>query len=899
MIHSVIHNVYNSMARDGHFSTQIFVILLMIILQPGVPLMADYELKDDDLLAEGVSRELALHRATQISDLRYRLNLELVPGASRIKGSEEIRLKIADAAEPVILDFRDLDSSGKAIEGAINSLKVNGRPVDTPRQINGHILLPAQYFKNGENTISLGFETGVAPAGRPIIRYSDQDDGSEYIYTLFVPMDASLAFPCFDQPDLKGRFSLSLLTPENWTVVSNGEPEIGPAQVQAGNKETRFKETQPISTYLFSLAAGPFKQITGKGASAPLRLFVRQSKLKRAQEEWPEVMQITRDGMKHFVDFFNYRFPFPKYDQVLIPGFAYGGMEHAGSTFLREDSILFRTTPNRSDRLSRASLVLHELAHQWFGDLVTMRWFDDLWLKEGFANYMASHAMAAIYDRDEIWKRFYQTHKPLAYGIDGTKGTTPIYQVVNNLKDAKSAYGAIVYQKAPSLLRALSFLIGEEKFRDGVRLFLKEHSYANAEWSDLIGSFERTSNRKLKGWADAWVKQRGMPQVDVEWSCNAAGTIDSLKLQQQDVLNEGGVWPIKTRLLLAYDDSPPERIIVQLDGARAAIREAAGKKCPAYIFANDGDFGYGRFMLDERSRRAVPERIGKVKDPFHRTMLWGTLWDAVREAEMSPTDYLTLALNSLTSETDEQLAESLLERIARVYQRYLSNDKRAMFAERIESLCYDRMMNARGLQIAYFRAYRTLATTEPGRRRLKEMLAGKLAVSGVELKQHDRWRIVTTLLTHADAESEALLEGERSHDRSDDSRKQAYIAEAARGDAASKRRYFDDYAKNRAIPEDWIEGSLSPFNSFNQSQLTLPYLRPALEALPQIKRERKIFFVLAWLNAFIGGQQSGEALNEVREFVRTKKVERDLELKVLEVMDELERTVRIRNKFSE
>jgi aminopeptidase N len=857
------------------------------------------EINNNAFLAEGVSRELALQRATQIRDLRYRLSFELVPGASRIKGSEEIRLKISDASEPVILDFRDLDATGKASKGAINNLKVNDRQVDEPRQINGHIVLPAQYFKSGENTISLGFETGVAPAGRPIIRYSDQDDGSEYIYTLFVPMDASLAFPCFDQPDLKGRFSLTVLAPEDWTVVSNDEPDTGLAPVIPGKKQTRFKETRPISTYLFSLAAGPFKQITGKGAAVPLRLFVRQSKLKRAQEEWPETMQLTRDGMKHFVDFFGYRFPFPKYDQVLIPGFAYGGMEHAGSTFLREDSILFRTTPNKSDRLSRASLVLHELAHQWFGDLVTMRWFDDLWLKEGFANYMASHAMAAIYDRDEIWKRFYQTHKPLAYGIDATKGTTPIYQRVNNLKDAKSAYGAIVYQKAPSLLRALSFLIGDEKFRDGVRLFLKEHSYANAEWGDLIGAFERTSNRRLKAWADAWVKQRGMPQVDVEWSCNGAGTIDSLKLQQRDVLSEGGIWPIKTRLLLAYDDAPPERIIVQLEGARAAIREAAGRMCPAYIFANDGDFGYGRYMLDERSRKAVPERIGKVKDAFHRTMLWGTLWDAVREAEMSPGDYLALALDSLPAETDEQLAESLLERIARVYQRYLSHAQRERFAERIESLCYDRMMNARGLQIAYFRAYRTLATTSTGRGRLKQMLAGKLTVPGVEIKQHDRWRIVTTLLAHGDAESERLLAVERSQDTGDDSRKQAYIAEAARGDAATKRRYFDDYAKNRAIPEDWIEGSLSPFNSYNHAQLTMPYLEPALEALPQIKRERKIFFVLAWLNAFIGGQQSGEALNEVREFKRTNKIERDLELKVLEVMDELERTVRIRDKFSE
>ncbi|MBO0798192.1 MAG: ERAP1-like C-terminal domain-containing protein [Blastocatellia bacterium] len=850
-------------------------------------------------ITEGVSRELALQRAAQIRDLRYRLKLELLPGSARIKGSEQIGLKIADPSQPVILDFRDLDPTGKVSEGALSGLKVNDRSIKKPQQTRGHIVLPAQYFRSGENTIALSFETGVAPAGRPIIRYTDQDDGSEYLYTLFVPMDASLAFPCFDQPDLKGRFTLSLLAPDNWTVISNAEPEPASAAVRPGSKLTNFRETQPISTYLLSFAAGPFKQLAGKGAGVPLRLLVRQSKYRRAQEEWPEVMQISRDGMKHFVEFFGYRFPFPKYDQVLIPGFAYGGMEHAGSTFLREDSVLFRTTPNRSDRLARASLVLHEMAHQWFGDLVTMRWFDDLWLKEGFANYMASHAMAAIYGPDEIWKRFYQMHKPPAYGIDATKGTTPIYQEVHNLMDAKSAYGAIVYQKAPSLLRALSFLIGEDKFRDGVRLFLKEHSYGNAAWSDLIGSFEKTSNRKLTGWADAWVKQRGMPQVDVEWSCNAAGKIDSLKMKQRDVLGEGGLWPIKTRLLLAYDDAQPARINVQLESAQAEIPEAAGRKCPAYIFANDGDFGYGRFMLDERSRQAVLERIDKIKDAFQRTMLWGTLWDSVREAEMSPSDYLALALRSLPEESDEQLTESLLERIARVYQRYLPEASRAAFAERIEALCFDRMMNAKGLQIAYFRAYRTLATTTAGRQRLKDMLAGRLAVPGVEIMQHDRWRIVTALLALGDVEAERMLDDERSRDTGDDSRKQAYIAEAARADAATKRRYFADYLNNRSLPEDWIEGSLGPFNSFNQSPLTQPYLRPALEALPQVKRERKIFFVLSWLNAFIGGQQSEEALNDVHEFMKSNKIDHDLELKVLEVEDELERTVRIRNKYVE
>ncbi|MGH9766284.1 MAG: M1 family metallopeptidase [Blastocatellia bacterium] len=864
--------------------------------------MANDEVKNQELWAEGVSRELARRRAANISDLRYRLSFALFPGEARIKGREEIRLKLNNATDPVILDFRDLDERGRVIEGAVSNVMVNNAAVSDLRQAGGHIVLPARHFKSGENTITMDFETGVAAANRPIIRYQDRDDGSEYIHTLFVPMDASLAFPCFDQPDLKARFTLTAAVPTIWTVATNTREQT--VTRNGANSIWSFRETHPISTYLFAFAAGPFKQIAGDGGSVPLRVLVRQSRLQRAKEEWPEVERLTRDGMKHMIEFFGQPFPFTKYDQVLIPGFAYGGMEHAGATFLREDSILFRTIPTKNDKLNRASLVLHELAHQWFGDLVTMRWFDDLWLKEGFANFMASHAMAAMEqyrDREgaAIWKRFYQTHKPLAYGIDSTKGTTPIYQEVRNLKDAKSAYGAIVYQKAPSLLRSLTFVIGEENFRDSVRLFLKEHAYANAEWSDLIGAFEHVSKQKLQAWADAWVKRRGMPQVDVEWKCDARGLIDSFEIRQRDVLDEGGVWPVKTRLLLAYDDAEPQWITARFDGKQATIREAAGKKCPAYVFANDGDFGYGRFMLDARSREAAIARIGSVKDPFLRTMLWGALWDAVREAEMNPRDYITLALKTLPNETDLELTQSLLDRATRAFERYLSKPEQTAIAPQIERYVFDRMMKAGEVdfRIIYFRAFRSAATTAEARGRLKDLLTGKLRAPGVEIRPLDRWRIITALLARQDSEAESLYDAERKRDPSDNGRKQAYIAEAARAETSTKQQYFNDYLNNRAVPEDWVEGSLAAFNTPNQSSLTLPYLKPALEALPQVKRERKIFFTLAWLNAFIGGQQDRQALDQTREFLRTSRIDRDLELKVLEVMDELERTARIRAKF--
>ncbi|HSB75642.1 MAG TPA: M1 family aminopeptidase, partial [Terriglobales bacterium] len=388
----------------------------------------------------GVPRDLARRRAAEISGLRYRVSFVLLPHSATTAGHEELTLTLK-SPQPLLLDYRD---------GTVSRMTVNGGEISVSSE-NGHLQLPADKLRAGENTVTLDFTSAVAPAGKAITRYEDRDDGSEYIYTLFVPMDASMAFPCFDQPDLKGRFRLQITAPRDWTVISNTEPA---ASEPAGSDQTRitFGETRPISTYLFAFAAGPFRKLEHPEILDLPGLYVRKSKFERAEAEASEVQQIAKKGMAYLAAYFAQPFPFPKYDMVLIPGFPYGGMEHAGATFLREESVLFRTAPTHNDLLGRDLLVLHELTHQWFGDLTTMRWFDDLWLKEGFAQYMAYQALDALKPGEHIWKRFYESIKPAAYAIDSTQGTTPIYQDIPNLKDAKSAYGAIVYSKAPGVL---------------------------------------------------------------------------------------------------------------------------------------------------------------------------------------------------------------------------------------------------------------------------------------------------------------------------------------------------------------------------------------------------------------------------------------------------------------
>lgn len=892
-------------------------IFFILILMSGLMTMARGNKFDPET---GVPRELARERAASYSNVRYALSIELGAGAELLRGTEEIRVTLPEKLDRLVLDWRQLPAKEGQPPARVWDLEANGRKVEGAREVNDHLVIPGSYLVKGENLIRLRFESPVLTSGSAVTRYLDREDKSEYIYTLFVPSDASTVFPCFDQPDLKARFKLSVDAPREWKVVTNTEAEQGKLFVTGSESAMEkgkvasaslvnhwsFKETEPISTYLFAFAAGPFEEFRDEAAEIPMRLFVRKSKAERARRELQEVFRLNREGLKFFAKYFDYKFPFPKNDMVVVPEFAYGGMEHAGATFLREESILFPSDPTANDLINRAELLFHELAHQWFGDLVTMRWFDDLWLKEGFATFMAYKAMEVVMPEYKAWKVFYQKTKPSAYLTDVTKGTTPIWQEISNLSAAKSAYGNIVYRKAPSMLRQAEFYLEPPKFQRAVQLFLKEHAYSNAEWADLVGAFEKTSGLKLDAWAAAWVKRRGMPDVRAEWSLDEKKRISSFALHQSDVLREGGAWPMRVRLLLAYDQAPPVALTVTLkrDGL-TKVQEVIGKERPDYVFANYEDYGYGRFLLDDVSRRAVAERLGApssaVKDDFLRALLWGALWDSVREAELAPIAYIQLTLQALPDERDEVTAQSILSRVSTAFNRYLTEAQRQSVAARLETLLFGKMQNAEtaGLRITYFRAFQSIATTTDGRNRLKKILSGELKIPGMTLRARDRFDIVTALLARGDREAPALLEKLRREETTDDARRYAYAAGAALGNAETKRSYFDAYLSDAKLAESWIEASTGPFNSIEQADLTFPYLERALRELPTLKRTRKIFFVNGWLAAFIGGQCDQRALMTVQTFLdREKSLDRDLRLKVLENVDGLERCVLIHAKYA-
>ncbi len=880
---------------------RIIFTIMLIVFAGGVPGRAEPDKKSPELLAPGVGRELARHRAAHYSNVRYGLTVDVAPGATMLVGTEEIRVTLDEGADDLVLDWRVSAAKEGGQQARVWEIQANGRAVTDARAVNDHLVIPASYLVKGENTLRLRFESPIAASGSAVTRYTDREDNSEYIYTLFVPSDASTVFPCFDQPDLKARFQLNFSALTAWKVISNMDAET--VTRNGTNSFWRFQETQPISTYLFAFAAGPFTEFKDNAAIIPMRMFVRKSKTERARKEMDEVFRLNREGLSYLAKYFAYKFPFPKYDLIIIPEFAYRGMEHAGATFLREESIFFPSDPTASDYLARADVMFHEAAHQWFGDLVTMRWFDDLWLKEGFATFMSHKAIEAVMPQYNAWKFFYQRTKPLAYLTDATKGTTPIFQEIPNLAAAKSAYGNIVYRKAPSILRQAEFFLSPDKFQSAVQMFLKDHAYSNAEWADLVRAFERTSGAKLDTWAASWVTRRGMPSVRVTMSEDERGRISRFALEQRDVLGEGGSWPMRVRLLLAYRDAPPQMLTVMMKGAgETTVAEVLGKPVPDYVFANYEDYGYGLFLLDEKSMASTLGGLGLVRDDFLRALLWGSLWDSVREAELAPEAYIDLAVKRVAEEKDEVTVQSILARVRTAFNFYLSDaQRRGELGVSLEQELMDRMMNAEtaGLRITYFRAFQSIARTEGALKSLKKILSGETQIPGMTLRSRDRFDIVTVLVARKDPEAAALLEKLGREDQTDDARRYAYAAGAARADEANKRKYFDAYLTDAKLAESWIEASIIPFNTISQSELTLPFLELALKELPRLKRTRKIFFVNGWLSAFVGGQCSENALTVVRGFLeREKSLDRDLRLKVLEVLDDLERCVRIQGKYA-
>jgi aminopeptidase N len=833
----------------------------------------------------GVSIELAQLRARELSGVRYALWLDLTAPDS---APGEVRASFErKGSADVLLDYR-----GRRV----TSISANGRSLPLSRFNGNHIRIAAAELKSGTNEVVVRFVSEIAPSGASIIRTRDAGDGSDYLYTLLVPADANQLFPCFDQPDLKARVTLSLSAQRSWTVVANGS--VVRADTSGGLVRTSFTETRPLSTYLIAFAAGPWIRFESRVGDRAIYLYARRSRAREVDAD--TLLSLSHRALKWMEGYFGREYPFEKFDLLLSPAFPFGGMEHPGLVMYNEDRFIFRDRPTLARRVGRFSTILHETAHQWFGDFVTMRWFDDLWLKEGFATYMGAKALAELEPGADAWKTFYQSNKPAAYGVDQTLGTTSLWQKLANLDQAKSAYGAIVYNKAPSVLKQLNYLVGDANFQKGVRQFLGTHAYANATWQDLLGSIGTASDRSLAAFGESFMLRPGMPVVEPVVRVRD-GKIESLHLVQspaQSAISGSGAWPMRTRVLVAFADRSPQRLDVDLSGTRTEVIAARGLPAPLYVFPNVDDYGYFLSLLDSASVRALESgALGRVEDPLFRSMLWGALWDQVRAARLDPARFARLVLRELPSERDEQIIPSLTGRLERSVRAYITGATTDSVRRDAEDVLWRGLSDpARsfGVRRGFLDAFIGIAASPSGVDRLNQLLSADSA-AGEPMRDPTRWSIVERLLVLNDGGAEAALSRQVARDTTVDGKRRAFTSAAARRSADRKAEYFRRYFEDKALNEDWASGSLGAFNSQEHQDLTLRYLKPALDSLPYIQANRRIFFLGSWLGAFLGGQTSPAAATVVKDWLEAhSNLPLDLRQKVLQSADELERTVRIR-----
>ncbi len=839
--------------------------------------------------APGISQDLARSRRARISAPGYDLEFRLTKDMPEVLGTAVVRFTLADEPDAdVVLDF----------DGKPGTVRINGVEAGAAvRAINGHLILPAGMLSKGENDVDLTFASPVASTGTPLTRYRDTGTGNEYLYTLLVPADAHRLFPCFDQPDLKARFSLRILAPEAWQVIGNG-PLLDQQRDGAGTTTWQFAPVERLCTYLFAFAAGPFEVIEspqplrhGQDPSRPMRMYLRAEE--RGRIDVQTVFSMHVRAVDWLAAHFARPYPFAKLDFVLVPGFPYGGMEHAGAIFYRESALSFDHAPTAGELVARSALVYHEVSHQWFGNLVSFVWFDDLWLKEGFATFMGYRLLQELEPESGGWVQFHRRVKPRAYEIDATPGTTPVYQALANLADAKSAYGAIVYNKAPAMLRELEARLGSARFRAGVVRFLERHAGGNATWQDLVRALEEASGTKLEAWSTAWILTEGLPRVRSEWSVGVDDKVTNFAIVQGAVAGGATRWPLRLQVLVAGGQER-RRVDVAFAGERTEVPELVGVAAPDWVVLNPGDEAYGQFLLDRRSVDALLSGLPAESDPLTRAVALTALRETVRAGELDPARWMQLLLELLAQEREPEAHAWLLDAVLTTVLRYLTPERADPMRARLEATLIAQLREGlRAIELQCLRALLRCARSDEGLDAIAVAVRTQRLPSETELGAQDAYAAWGALL--AVGRAGTLREG---LPRTGDVAKFAYVAEAAQPDAATKQRYFATYLDAKEPPEQWVQQSLGTFHWPGQAELTLPFLRKALDQIEWVKANRKIFFMPAWIDGFVNGHDSPEALAVVEGFLAERAdLSEDVRRKILQSVDELRRVVRIRQTW--
>ncbi|MDB5793462.1 MAG: aminopeptidase [Massilia sp.] len=795
-----------------------------------------------------LSQQDATARSARVSNVDYALEFTLT-GKESFSGVTTATFDLLDNAAPLTID---LDKA------TVKSVSVNGKPVQA-RYNNWFVTIAAADLAKGRNTVVIAYERLHSTNGEGLHRMVDPVDGRVYTYSHFEPAAAHQMFAVFDQPDLKATYQVTATAPADWHVVSTTrETSI---QDAGASKRWVFPKSKKLSPYNFSLHAGPYKVWEDKSGAYPMRLFARQSVAAQVTpEDW---FRYTKNGLVFFDNYFGIPYQFEKYDQLLVPDFLYGAMENAGAVTFAEGGFLHKAKMTDAQRQSLASVIMHEMAHQWFGDLVTMQWWNGLWLNESFASFMGTLATAEATEFKDAWQHFYSTGKQAAYAQDQKSTTHPIEVPVPSTANAFDNIDAITYSKGASTLIQLRHLLGAEVFRKGVHNYLTKYSYQNARLDDFIGSLGEAAGRDLSGWTREWLYEAGVNTIAANFSC-ANGKISSFALRQSapskalPTLREQRV-QVATFKLDGGKLVPLQNVPVIYKGANTSVPALAGSACPDMVYPNYQDWGFVKVQLDKRSFETARTSLAKVDDALLRTMLWQSLWDGVRDGKLPLNEFLKTVLTNAPLEKDYTLLGDVLGKVAHSKEYLDLMGVRSAWATQtrtaLEEMAWNAAAASKGndnFQRRWFDAYVNLSSTPAALERLAGILAGTTAVEGLAINQDLRWAIVRRLNRYDHPGAAALVEAESKRDNSDAGQAAALAATVIRPDARLKAEWLGTVEDLQTkLPFSKIRTAMGSLYPAGQNVLAEATAAQRLARLPAIDKAAGPVYMRSYAYALI------------------------------------------------
>ncbi len=833
---------------------------------------------------ENLTRDEAAERATLLRDLHYAVHLDLTRG-DEVFGAAVTVTFDADAGAETFIDCTARE---------VTEVVLNGEPVPTDRIEPTRIQLPPLARRN-ELTVVATME--YRNIGKGLSFFRDPTDDGVYLHSQFEPHDAHLVYPCFDQPDLKATFDVSVDAPADWVVVSNNPVVERPAEGAAGRWV--FSTTPVISTYITAVVAGTYTSVHEQHGELDMGWYVRRSLAEHLDAD--ELFELTRQGLDWYAEAFGRPYPFAKYDQLLVPEFQAGAMENPGCITYSE-LYVFRSKVTESQRERRAETILHEMAHMWFGDLVTMRWWDDLWLNESFATFMSVLCQSRATRFDNAWVTFLDAEKTWAKFQDQLPTTHPIAADMVDIESVHQNFDGITYAKGASVLRQLVAWVGEEEFLAGCRRYFDAHAWGNAELRDFLDALEAASGRDdLGGWRDEWLRTTGVNTLSAAYDLDDAGRIASFAVTQTAVDEHPQLRRHRIAVgIYASTDRGLERVQrveLDVDGPRTEVPELVGADPGDVVLVNDDDLTYAKLVIDHRSMEVLTSDLDRLVEPLPRALVWSATWDMVRDGELPARRFVDLVINNVASESEVGVLQRLLARALGATDRYGDPANRDALAAHMAETARKRLEEAApgsDAQLSWAKHWAAVSREGQQRADVRRLLDGELTIQGLAVDTDLRWWLVGALASSGAADEE-LIEAEYRRDPTDLGERHRASALAARPTAEAKaeawRRLFEDDLSLTVGREVW--GGL---HQLHQPELAEAYVEPYFDALDQVFADRSLDWAIEFAEGTYPHPAASDALlARTDEYLAREDLPGPLRRVLLEQRDTLRRTLAARD----